>query len=228
MNANINTEKTFRFDPKRHNKMRGVSLVEIIIVLVIISILSAISIPYIFNYTKLYKPEDQALKVMDLMREASQMALTRRRTMRFEIDLTANEVLIIDENGTGAADDRQIKAMSLEAVNLVRMDAIPTGVTAPAPPNYGPAAFAADTTGHLRGATNVNGNNVWAARFRRDGTVVNTAGSATSNTLYLWEPLTPGNAAPKDVKGVRAITIFGGTGAVRYWKHNGTTFLPTN
>jgi len=74
------------------NPERGASLVEIIIALVIIGILSAVSLPYIVNYKKYYKSEDQALKMMDLMREAQQLALAQRRTIRFEIDLTDNAV----------------------------------------------------------------------------------------------------------------------------------------
>lgn len=210
----------------QHNGMRGFSVVELIVVVAIISILTALAIPQIYNSRKLYKPEEQALKVMDLMREASQLALTRRRTMRFEIDLTANRVLIIDENTVGTAtDDRQIKAIPLLPPNEVRIDQIPTGVTRPNPPNYTDAAFAADTIGHLVGATTVSGNTVWAARFRSDGSVVNAAGTSTiSVNLYCWEPLSAGNAAPRDRKMVRAITMFGGSGAVRYWKHDGTTF----
>ncbi len=207
----------------------GFSVVELIIVLVIISILSAISLPYIYNYKKLYKSEDQALQIMDLMREASQLALTRRRTMRFEIDLTNNQVLIIDEDTrVTPAVHQEIKAIPLELPNELRMSAIPTGVTKPNPPNYNDAVFAADTLGHLRGATNVIGNTVWAARFNRDGTVVNAAGNPVSANLYVWAPLTTGNPAPRNKSEVRAITIFGGTGAVRYWKNNGTTFLPVD
>lgn len=225
MKTKINKEKT-RFDAPQNGGMSGFSLVELLVVLVVMLILSAISIPYIFNYTKLYKSEDQALKVMDLMREASQLALTRRRTMRLEIDLTDNMLLIIDENGAGAGDDREIKAIPLQAASEIRIDQIPTGITKPNPPNYSDAVFTADTIGHLRGGTTVNGNNVWAARFRRDGSAVNAAGTPISANLYIWAPLTAGGTAPRSSKEVRAITIFGGTGAVRYWKYNGAAFIP--
>lgn len=211
----------------RQSSMTGFSLIELLVVVALIFILSAISLPYILNYKKLYKSEDQALKVMDLMREASQLALTRRRSMRLEIDLTTNEVLIIDGNGPGNADDRQIKAIPLEPVNEIRMDQIPTAVTLPNPPNYADAVFAVDAIGHLRDATPIIGNRVWQIAFSRDGSVVNpTSNIPTSVNLYIWPPATPGNAAARNNKEVRAITMFGGSGAVRYWKHNGTTFLP--
>ncbi len=68
----------------------GFSLVEIFVVLVIIAIMAAISVPYIVSYKKLYKSEDQSIKLIDLMRESSQLALNKRKTIRFEIDLTDN------------------------------------------------------------------------------------------------------------------------------------------
>lgn len=206
----------------------GFSLIEMIIVLVIIGVMSAISLPYLLNYQKQYKSEDQALKVIDMMRETSQLALTKRRIFRFEIDLTDNQALIIDGRGAGAADDLQIKSLPLESANDIRVDQIPTSVNKPNPPNYNDAAFITDVTGHLSGGTTVNGNRVWQVAFRADGSVVNAAEIPVSANLYFWTPLAPGSAAPKNRQEVRAVTIFGGSGAVRYWKHNGTTFIPNN
>lgn len=220
-------KETNRIEAVRLSRMKGFSLIEVIIVLVIIAILTAISLPYIYNYRTLYRSEDQALKVMDLMREANQLALTRRRTMRFEIDLTDNRALIIDEDTrTTPAVHREVKALLLDDVSDVRIDQIPTGISKPSPPAYNDAAFAADTTGHQSGGTTVSGNNVWAIRFKRDGSVVNAADTPVSANLYVWTPLTAGSAAPRNKEEVRAITVFGGSGAIRYWKHDGTTFLP--
>lgn len=204
----------------------GFSLAELVIVLLIILILTVMSLPYIINYQKRYKSEDQALKVMDFMREANQLALNKRRTMRLEIDLTDNALLLIDENEAGASDDTEVKAIPLESPSEVRMDQIPSGVTKPNPPNYNDAAFAADTLGHKRAGVTVTGHNVWAARFKSDGSVVSATETPVSANLYVWAPVSAGNAAPRDKKEVRAITLFGGSGAVRYWKHNGTNFVP--
>ncbi|HEX8367565.1 MAG TPA: prepilin-type N-terminal cleavage/methylation domain-containing protein [Pyrinomonadaceae bacterium] len=224
MKANINKKPASSDAAKRH-KTSGFSMIELVIVLVIIMILSAISLPYIYNYQKRYKSEDQALQVMDFMREANQLALNKRRTMRLEIDLTDNKLLLIDEKGAGASDDTEVKAIPLESTGEVRMDQIPTGVSPPNPPNYNNAVFAADTIGHKRAGTTVTGHSVWAIRFKSDGSVVNAAGTLTSANLYVWAPVAAGNSNPRSLKEVRAITMFGGSGAVRYWKHNGTTFV---
>lgn len=203
----------------------GFSMAELLVILGIIAIMVVISVPYLVNYRKLYRSDDQAIKVMDLMREAGQLALTRRRTMRFEIDLTDNAVLIIDENGAGTSDDTMIKMVPLDKTMDVRVDVIPTGVTKPNPPNYANATFAADTLGHYRNTTNVTGHNVWAARFQRDGSVVNSAGNPFNANLFVWPPASAGSMTPRNKLEVRAITLSGLAGAIRYWKHDGTNFV---
>lgn len=211
---------------QKGNAEPGFSVVEILVVLGIIGILSAISLPYIVNFKKPYKSEDQSLKIMDLMRETAQLALTRRRTMRFEIDLTDNAIKVIDENG--AAPDSLIKSIPLEQPKDIRMDVIPATVTKPNPPNYTNISYAADATGHLVGGTTITGHSVFAARFRSDGSVVNAADVPINRNIYIWPPITTGSTTARNKIEVRAITMFGGSGAIRYWKHNGTTFVPYN
>lgn len=215
------------------NKKNGFSLVELIVAVVVVAVLCAIALPYFYNYRKLYQAEDQALKVMDLIREANQLALTKRRTMRLEIDLTDNAVLLIDENtpGVGAADDKEIKAIPLYPRDEVRVDQIPSGVTKPDPPKYNDAIFADDTIGHLRGSTTITNHKVWAARFKSDGSMVNAAGNVFSANIYFWTPLKDANtnalttSTPRNKKEIRLVTVFGGSGAARYWKHDGSGFV---
>lgn len=209
---------------KKYASASGFSVTELMVVLVVLAIMLAISIPYVFNYTRLYKSEDQSLKMMDLMREAGQLAITRRRTMRLEIDLTENALLIIDENG--AAADTRIKTIPLTNAGELRVDVIPAGVTKPNPPDYNDISFSTDTLGHQFNGGTVTGHSVWACRFRSDGSVVNAADVPINGNIYVWPPTAAGATTPRNIKEVRAITLFGGSGAVRYWKHNGATFVP--
>ena len=198
-------------------------MTELLVVVGVIGVMSVISLPYIVNYKKAYKSEDQALKVIDMMREANQLALARRRTIRFEIDYTDNVALIIDENG--AAADTKIKKIPLELARDVRMDIIPATISKPNPPNYNDAVAAADSRGHQDGGSTITGHTVWLARFRSDGSVVNNVDVPINANIYSWPPIAPGSSTPRSKAEVRAITLFGGSGAIRYWKHNGTTFV---
>lgn len=192
--------------------MAGYTLVEIIVALALVAVMTAISFPYLFGSTRKYATEDQAIKVMDLMREAGQLALTRRRTILFEINGTVTDrpvVRLVDD-----ATDEVLKTVPLEPLSRVRMDVAPVGLSAPNPPNYPVAVYA---------------GNVWAVGFTSRGTVVNAGGLPVSATLYSWRPImepatpfNPSNLTPARREEVRAVTIFGGSGAVRYWKFTGT------
>lgn len=208
----------------------GYSMVELFVVLAILVILGAIAIPQLYHSRKLFKSEEQALLILDALRETSQMAITKRRTFRFEIDLTANVIRIIDERNPDPAitstptnsADLLVKKIPLERPQQLRVDVRPAGISRPNPPNYADAVFAADTTGHLDGTATVTGNNVWAGRFRADGSMVNSGNNPISVNLYVFPPTTSGNTNSRNKTEVRAITIFGGSGAVRYWKFSPT------
>ncbi|MEZ5423795.1 MAG: hypothetical protein R2682_12010 [Pyrinomonadaceae bacterium] len=201
----------------------GFSVTELFVTLSVLAIVCAISIPYIVSYRKVYRSDDQALRIIDVIRETSQLAMTRRRTMRVEIDLTDNALLQIDENN--ADPDTLIKRIPLDNVQDIRVDGPPAGVTAPNPPNYGNISFSTDSVGHQEGGSTVSGHSVWVARFESQGTVVDTAGNPVSATIYIWPPAVPGSSVTRSKGEVRAITLFGGSGALRLWKHDGTSFV---
>ena len=68
------------------------------VVMGIIVIMSTIVLFYTTAQKKLYKADEQALLLADMLQEARQRALTQRGTMRVEINLTNNTVKLYDEN----------------------------------------------------------------------------------------------------------------------------------
>ncbi len=81
-------------------KEQGFSLIELVIVVLIISILSVISIISLRGEKK-YLADDQAYKILDILNEARQRALTQHETMRVEFNKTQNIVQLISENAPG-------------------------------------------------------------------------------------------------------------------------------
>jgi len=88
----------------------------------------------------------------------------------------------------------------------------PTGFGAPAAPyNYSGTPWA---------------DNIWTVFFHSDAKITVVQASNTtpiSGTLYFWVPA--GSDMPANNNEVRAVTFFGPTGEIRYWKYNGTRFI---
>jgi len=210
----------------RRDAQAGFSVAELLIVLAVMAILIAISIPMLSSYRKLYRSDDQSKRIMDMMSEAGQTALVKRKTIRFEIDLTDNVMLLIEDKGP-TSPGVLIKKQPLDKTSDLRVDTIPAGVTKPNPPNYNDAVFASDSVGHTDGANTINAHKVWYARFQSDGSVINYSGAPVSANLYIWPPQTSGSLTPRNKGEVRVITMFGGSGAIRYWKFAGTVFVAT-
>ncbi len=101
----------------------GFSLVEILIVLTLIVLVGVSATYYLSGHQKLYKPDDQTLLIADILQEARQRSLTQRETLRVEIDLTENQIRLIDENSVTTSDDDEVlKTLSLYFPNEARMD----------------------------------------------------------------------------------------------------------
>jgi prepilin-type N-terminal cleavage/methylation domain-containing protein len=211
---------------------RGHTLIELLIVVSVITIISAYAI-FSFNaHKKAFKTDDEALRILNFMQEAGQRSLMLRRVMRLEIDYTDNAIRIIDENGSGTdfiyreeqlldlSDVRYVKTTTSSNGAPATVSPVGTVSAPPAPSSYSAATFATSTH------TLSLGDTVCVLRFQSDGSVLDQGGSVTSATLYLWEPLsTTSLNTVKNNNYVRAITVFGGTGAVRFWKYNGAAFV---
>lgn len=196
-------------------------MIELLIVLTVITILLGISLFYISGHSALYKPDEQALKIIDVFQEARQRSLTQRETMRVEIDLTTNLVRLIDENQvTTATDDFVIRSVVLQPQSEINMSSQPPDISTfpadsmPIPiAQFRPSVYPTSAS-----------NNVCTFRFLRNGSVVNEGTDAIGSnattagaTLFIWSP-------KKDVAGeseiARAITVIGATGSVRFWEYN--------
>ena len=200
---------------------RGFSMVELLIVLTVITILVGISLFYLSGHERLYRPDEQALKIIDVFQEARQRSLTQRETMRVEIDLTDNMVRLIDENLPGSAsDDRVIKSLALLPQSEVKLNSRPPDIATspteimPVPiAQFRPSIYPSSMT-----------HNVCTFRFQRNGSVVNEGTDAvgsnattTGLTLFIWSPKPN---SPNESFIARAITVIGATGSVRFWEYN--------
>lgn len=189
------------------------------VVLVLIAIFVSISLFFYEGHRSLYRPDEIAVQISDLMQEARQRALTQREAMRVEIDLTRKVAHLIDENAPNTADDDFV----LRTITLPDPSAVTVG-TRPANIGYNPpeplpvpsAVFGSSVY------TPSFGNNVCTFRFLRDGTVVNAGNNAIGTgavssgaTLHIWSPAETDTSSSQVA---RAITVIGSSGTIRMWE----------
>ncbi|HWP43322.1 MAG TPA: type II secretion system protein [Blastocatellia bacterium] len=182
---------------------RGYSAIELVIVTSIVIILAGITIYSLTAGKKAYAADDEATQLVSFFREAYHRALAQRQTMRVTIDRNQGVVRLMDEGAMPGGDEVEIiRGRVSQHINMDRpaIGGTPIAVP-PSPYNYNPAVF---------------DNGVWSARFRADGSVVDAAGNSLSATLY-FSPigLTEDNAGL-----IRAVTLFGPSGSVRFWKYD--------
>jgi type II secretory pathway pseudopilin PulG len=201
-------------------------MIELLIVLTIITIITGVTFYFLTATKNLYKPDEQALNIADVLQEARQRSLTQRETIRVEIDLTDNMVRLIDENEPETADDdKLIRVVQLMTRFEVRIDQRP-GQIPENPPEDFPVPSAVFKQSIYPPSHN---HNVCTMRFVSNGTVVDAGNNdvgrdavATGATLHVWSP-DPDNISNSKI--ARAITVIGSTGSIRLWEYDNN--LPT-
>lgn len=208
---------------------KGFSLVELLVVVSIVAIMTVVGIMSFSRSKELYKTDDQALQMVDMFQEARFRALSQRETMRVEINMTLQQIRIIDENQPDTADDdKVIRSMTLLPVTDVKLNGRPTGFTASptTPITCADVVFA--TSNHPLST----GHNIAVFRFNMLGQVLNGGSNAlgqnavaTSATITIWPPKKTAPTQADSLGLIRAIQILGNSGAIQYWKYNGSQYV---
>lgn len=203
------------------NTNRGFSIVELLIVMVIILIMSSSAYFYLSSHQKLYKADDQALFIADILQEARQRSLTQRETLRVEIDATANIVRLIDENSpTVSTDDVLVRQVTLLPSDEVRINERPNEIE-----NNPPEPYETPSANFRQSQYPLSLNNqVCTLRFQSNGMVVDAGNNETGGganqigaTLHIW---LPDENSPTQSRVARALTVIGSTGTIRLWEYN--------
>jgi len=186
---------------KRPNGEAGFSAAELMVVATIVIVLSVIAVFALRPTKRNYSADDGAELITNYLRDAYHRALAQRQTIRVDIDIPNQWVILVDENKLPVGDEIEIKRERL--VSPVSMNRPSSGgapiALPPAPYAYNPAVF--------------NSSGIWSARFRSDGSIVDAAGNPESATLYF----SPDQVTAKEMGLVRALTVFGPSGAIRKW-----------
>lgn len=109
-------------------RQAGFSLPELLCALIIITIISSVAVITLSSARK-YSADDQAYKITDILDEARQSALNKRRTFRVEINRTKKQITLINENLSDNVNDDVIVKKSPLA-NLVFVGEVPDNIVA--------------------------------------------------------------------------------------------------
>ncbi len=204
---------------QRHE--RGFSLLELIVVMGIVIVLSLIALLSV-STARLFKADAQASALTDILQEARQGALSRRRTMRVEINATDKVIRLLNEASAGnASDDVVVKTINFLGKGVF---------IGTKPTNLSGSPSEASPTPDITFSTSVHplssGDSVATLRFLRNGRVtdagtdaIGTGSIPTGATIFIWSKHTSDTSANPTIGQVfRSITVLGSSGLIRMWK----------
>lgn len=196
MTMNTDSKKS----PKRNSRMRGFTIVELVIVLAVIMIVTAISVPSFLRIIRIYRLNDAATQVAGIMKFTRYEAIRRNvgpglgvgGALRTQIlQGAAGTNIFTDSNYSGTVQSTETQILLTGNVNLV---------SAATPPNTAGLAAAVG----VAALTNVSITNGTVA-FDQRGAVT----PAAVNVLYIGNPAVPN-------LGYRAVVLLP-SGSVQIW-----------
>lgn len=193
---------------------RGFSAIELMLVVALVGILSAIAVPQMIAQRRLLRAAGITREIVSQMRYARQLAMSQRQAVTFHYDDVTKQILIIDHNFTGPtvlaepgfpnnADSAVVSTLPLATEGLGRAE-ITFGI-----PNGLPNGALGDGVS----ASNLTANNTLNVTFQADGSVVDVNGNPQDQALFIFNSRAPQATAA-------AISVVGSAGRVKLWRYD--------
>lgn len=199
----------------------GYSMLELLIVIAMITVLSAMAIPQMVAQRRLSRSLGVSREIFSQLRHARQMAMSQRQAITFQYDDTLKQICLIDHNNNPGAGiyglpgypntvgSQVLNTTPLATGGLVQSEityGIPSGL-----PN-GPLGDGISMTSILANQINV-GNNRINVTFQPDGSVIDDAGNPMGTAFFIYNSVSPRPTA-------LAISIVGSSGRVKIWRYD--------
>lgn len=191
---------------------RGMSMVELSVVMGIMAIVAIVAIPQIVGARRNMRATAGPAEVKAQLRYARQQALGLARAVTFQYDTVAREINVIQHAGVGAVVLNDPGYPLTAGHTMLRTISLVTGgVTADEivygrPP--GAPATPLDDTTTLTAPVNSKIN----ITFQPDGSVLDAAGGPANFAMMFYHPDYAETTA-------RAVTVLGATGRVKVWRY---------
>jgi prepilin-type N-terminal cleavage/methylation domain-containing protein len=216
---------------------RGVSLIELVIVMTIISILTAMAIPAMVSQRRLLRSVAVTREVMTQMRYARQLAMSERQSITFQYDDATKNITIINHNNNQSltpscnlsrtailvATGYPNTACSTVVITIpltqggLSAAEVTYGIPAGSPPLPAGAPVIPvtklDDNILMTPLTPVGAGGKLNITFQADGSVVDAAGIPLDRAMFLFN-----NVAAQAT--ASAISVVGASGRVKVWRYN--------
>jgi prepilin-type N-terminal cleavage/methylation domain-containing protein len=179
----------------------GISLPEVLIVLLIISILVVLALPQIQSSRELFRFSGMQREVMTQLREARQQAMSQRKPITFQYNDNIRSAVIYGGSYGNVGDSRNF-VYKFDTSGVLKDDII-----------YGRPVFAPVSA--LGDGTNLTGltSGIVEVRFQPDGSVVDASDNPKDITLFFFHKQHQRETA-------FAVSILGAGGRVKLWRYS--------
>jgi prepilin-type N-terminal cleavage/methylation domain-containing protein len=204
---------------------RGFSLVELVIVVAIAGILTAIAIPQMISQRRLTRSTAVTREIMTQIRYARQLAMSQRQAVTFQYDSLTQTINIIDHNNIDTVPNPNSGIALLPPTagypttvgsTVVLTDSLTQGGLSSGEISWGIPSGLPGTPTTADGVA-VPNIALWSNKlnitFQRDGSVVDSTGNPVDTAVFVYN-----NLAPKPT--ASAISVRGSSGRVKIWRYN--------
>jgi Tfp pilus assembly protein FimT len=197
----------------------GTSMVEVLAVVAIATILTAVALPQVISARRLIRSASLPREIAAQLRFARQQAMSQRQAFTFQYDDSTKQITIIDHQATGytllSASGYPNTAGSTTALR------VPLGGGGGLPAaeiSFGvPTGITVTSLGDTSTPTALVSNKL-TITFQPDGTVQDANGNYVNRTLFFYNNIIPNQTAC-------AISVLGSAGRIKIWRYtSGNTY----
>lgn len=200
----------------------GFSLFEVLMVVGVIAILAAISIPQMAGARRVIRSAGITQGLVGALRDAREMAVSRRRAVTFQYDHATRQIKIIDhgvnaqglgKSGVGVLTDGNYPntaGSSVDSTILLADGGVPASEIAYGAPSDAPAAAGTLSDKTTLSALTSQKLNI---TFQPNGTILGTNGLTRNVAFAIHNSAKPHETAA-------AVSVLGTTGRIKAWRYS--------